>query len=449
MRHGSARRNGLRRRYVILLGVASLVGGFALGRVAIARPLRPVARPSVPAAQPREQTPPSPAAPAAPPAPSPFAVAPLADTIPPPAEFAPQQALIFVCGPILAGAPNVFAEIVEALHDRITLVGIVSCEDEERMARAMLEQHRLPPHAVRFLTMPLDSMWIRDYGPLVVRRADGTFVLADFDYVIADSDIQRPLDDALPAALSQWLRLPLAHVPLRLEGGNLLTNGAGLAVTTTAVLDRNADTLPDANAIAALFAEYAGFDQWVALPTLSGESTGHVDVFVTLVAPDLAVVARYDPAQDPINAQILDDAADALARVQTPCGPMRIRRIDTPAPTGGLFYSYTNVVFANGVLLVPVYSEVDPIQQQRALDLYSELLPDWKILPIRADLLAVQDGQLHCITLSLPAGVPLPAPTPPPPPAAEPGPAGANAWGEAAPGSDGPAPQGSGSGAAE
>jgi hypothetical protein len=122
----------------------------------------------------------------------------------------------------------------------------------------------------------------------------------------------------------------------------------------------------------------------------------------------VAVVAQADPKVDPVNAAILDDAARLLAREKTSLGPMRVHRIPLPDCQDGCYRTYTNVIFANGLLLVPVYSDADPNLQDRALGLYARLLPRWKVVGINADGLAPLGGALRCMSMNVPAFVPLP-----------------------------------------
>jgi hypothetical protein len=202
-----------------------------------------------------------------------------------------------------------------------------------------------------------------------------------------------------------------------MEGGNLLTNGAGLGVATTALLEKNFRQGQDHSSIARLLREHLGIQDLMYLNALVGEETGHVDMFLAFLAPDRVVVAECDPKADPENARILDETADALARVQTDRGPMRVNRIPMTPSADGVWRTYTNVIFANGVLIVPTYSTVDPAIEQKALQVYRRLLPNWKVVGVNADALAAQGGSLHCVSLNIPGFVSarrlLHAPPPP------------------------------------
>ena len=212
----------------------------------------------------------------------------------------------------------------------------------------------------------------------------------------------------------------LVRLPLGIPGGNILSNGDGLYVSTTAAAvpararagspGAAAAELIDPQAALNALAARLGGRQWLALEPLKGEPTKDIDMFVTFVAPDVAVVGRLDPALEPGNAAILNRAAAKLASVRTSRGPMKIYRIPMPPPRNGRWRSYNNVIFANGVLLMPLFSDDDPALRHEALALYAQLLPGWRIVGIRTDELERVDGYLHCLTRNVPWFVPPPKP---------------------------------------
>lgn len=341
--------------------------------------------------------------------PSPAAAAP-SDPIrllPPAAEFERQSALLIGCNELVRWHPRVFVNIVSAAYPTTRLIGLVGQEEELAIGRRLIKEAHLPASAITFVMLPMYTMWVRDYGPLFARRSDGAIVTVDSDYSEVDDQNERRSDDAAPKRLAEMLRLPVTEAALHLEGGNLLTNGDGICVSTTSLITRNAGRGQDAQSIGRVLRDSFGFRSWVYLKALSGEPTGHADMFVTFVARNIAVVGQVDPEADPANAKAMDEAAALLAGEKTSDGPMKVHRIPMPPNPDGHWRSYTNVIFANKTLLVPTYSDVDPALQKRAFAVYAELLPDWKIVGIDADSLTEKRGILHCITMNVPAFVPV------------------------------------------
>lgn len=249
------------------------------------------------------------------------------------------------------------------------------------------------------MPVPHDTIWVRDYGPTIVRRRDGSSLVLDSAYGFGD----RADDDAVPSRLASFLGAPVEGLPFVMEGGNTVQNGEGLFLMTTRLLEDNADLGLDETALRALLRVRLGCRDLVLLDQLEGEETGHADMFVTFTSADTVVVGAYDPAVDPGNAAILDRNAARLSRVETPRGPLNVVRIPMPPNDDGVWRTYVNVVYANGTLLVPAYPEKDPEGLQTALAAFGSLLPSWDVVPIDAEDIVSLGGALHCVTLNLPS----------------------------------------------
>ena len=317
-------------------------------------------------------------------------------------EFQRQSALVLGYGELVEQHPAVFVDIVTGAIDRVPLICLISNDRQRRLAEYLLRANGIPVSSVSFMATPAQTMWVRDYGPLFVQRADGTVEIVDTDYAEDRNDNEAAAEDGAPAWIGWQLNVPVVSARLRMDGGNFLTNGDGLCITTSAVLDRNFDVGYGKEQIRALLKSLLDCEKWICVQPLEGEDTQHVDMFVAFLAENIAVVAHCDPLADPLNAAILDDAAAALARQTTSMGPMQVHRVPMPDARGGVWKSYTNVIFANGVLLVPSYSDVDPAVEEEAFSLYARLLPGWKVVGIRADSLARLGGALHCISVNVP-----------------------------------------------
>jgi agmatine/peptidylarginine deiminase len=58
---------------------------------------------------------------------------------------------------------------------------------------------------------------------------------------------------------------------------------------------------------------------------------------------------------------------------------------------------------ANGVLLMPSFSDVDPVLEDQAEEVYRSLLPpDWEVERIDCSSLVALRGHLHCISYNIP-----------------------------------------------
>lgn len=315
-----------------------------------------------------------------------------------PAEFERTDALLVGAAQMVQFHPQVLVDIVKAVHRNIEVVGLVGFQAEGARVDSLLSDAGLPADAVTMVTAPVRSMWARDYGPLTAVDPQGNPYFLDATYEGRGA----VLDDEVPDHLGARLQVPVIDLPLTMEGGDLLSNGRGLVLVTQRLFRRNeADRDYSHEDTWGILQLYGGFTDFVALPSLQGEPTGHLDMYLTFVGPTTVVVGSYDPAVDPDNAAWLDWIARQLAGRATAGGTLRVERIPMPPHDDGVWRTYTNVVYANGVLLVPTYPERCPELDRQAVAFYEELLPGWKVVGVAATSLIRRNGSLHCVTLGL------------------------------------------------
>jgi agmatine/peptidylarginine deiminase len=310
-----------------------------------------------------------------------------------PGEFEPQEALIIGCACLIRNMPQVFVNLVRAIQGRVRIVCLVNPEDEV-LGEVLLAAAGLPKKAAEFHRLSSVSMWARDWCPIPALDARGQRSLLALEL----RHLRTAANDEAEPELSRIFSSPIVKVPLTLEGGNILCNGEGLCVTSTTIFPKNSTRNLDQQQIGGVLATYFGATQWAYLDPLSGESTGHIDLFCSFLAADLVVVGQYPANVDPVNAVILDRAAEILGSLKTSTGPVRVVRVPMPPPVDGRFRSYTNVAFANRALLVPLYPGIDDHLDRRALSIYRELMPDREVIGIDIMEMSVLGGGLQCMT---------------------------------------------------
>jgi agmatine/peptidylarginine deiminase len=316
-----------------------------------------------------------------------------------PAEFERQQALLLAWDGGNALIQRALCGIIAEAWRNTAVIVLVRDDDEEFEAVDVLRQVGIPRRAVTFLALPHDSVWTRDYGPAIVRSSGGSLQVVDVDYQRGE----RPNDDELPPLIGPQLELPTVRAPLNLEGGNLISNGAGLCLTTMKLLEQNADRGYGELELRTVLQQYYGASTTVFLEPLVGEPTGHVDMFATFTAADTVVLAEISPLEDAENAEVLNRNAARLQGLPTPRGPLKVVRIPMPASNGNTWRTYTNVLFLNGLLLVPGYAGADSAEAALALSVYRRLLPGWRVATVECSELIGLGGALHCISRNLPA----------------------------------------------
>lgn len=317
-----------------------------------------------------------------------------------PGDFEPHQAILLGGGWLAEEAPDVLGAIARLTKPRRLLVLLVSSAREREKVARVLAGHGVPPESVRILSVPTDTGWVRDFGPIFARKASGAIGAIDARY---DRTTRRRDDDA-SQSIAERFGIEATPTPLRWQGGNLLSNGLGLIVTTTQSINDNIERGHDVETVTDFLKRQFGASQVVVLEHLVGEATGHVDMFACFTDPQTIVLGKYDVSVDPQNAPVLDRNAARLAEVRTPGGKLKVVRIPMPTNEDGAWRSFANVVFANDTLLVPIYPETAPAAGKQALAVYRRLLPDWTVLGVNAESLARHQGGLRCVTLYVPGG---------------------------------------------
>ena len=262
--------------------------------------------------------------------------------------------------------------------------------------------------------MELDTIWLRDFGPRIGELENGDAVSFDFLY-----EGTRPRDEKLPKAWSKLTRERYHAVPWTMQGGNLLFNGRGLALTTNRIFKDNhiqfKNLLPGTDPIAEArqmvtqeFKKNCNLEEIVILEPLRNEATRHVDMFAAFVAHNHVVIASLDRNADPVNASLLDRNVKKLESVMVDGEPLKVTRIPTPARQGKFWSTFTNVIFANDLVILPSFDDNPRDYVERAVAVYKSILPDHTIKVIDTTTLKKLEGSVHCMSINVPEFAKLP-----------------------------------------
>ncbi len=309
-----------------------------------------------------------------------------------PGEFEPAERLIVAWDDYLA---DFLLDVMAAAWDQVHITVLLAPGQPDDLLTEGLTDAGLDPWLIEEVRVPIGSVWVRDFGPLVVRNQRGARHIVDFAYYLDD------IEDDLPSALGRrlWPNWPVKRSSLDIEGGNLLSDGRGQCITTAGYVDDDMapiDTIDDVSLRRELRAKL-GCRRLVILPPLLGEPTGHVDMFATITSPGEVLLGRFDPDLDPDNAARLDRAERILREAG-----FRVRRIPMAYHGDGVFRSYTNSLAINKVVIVPVYPE-SPEGEAEALAAFQAAYPGRRIVPVIASDIIPLYGAVHCATMTVAA----------------------------------------------
>ncbi|PAY20942.1 hypothetical protein CKO51_03445 [Rhodopirellula sp. SM50] len=314
------------------------------------------------------------------------------------AEFEPQASFAIAwCS--FDWTEQLVTNIAKHLCARANLIIIADNANSQTRAKRALTAAGVDLSRVDFRVLETEVPWFRDSGPIVSTTPGGQAIWFDSLLTRRNTDF-RPICDSLPERIVDDGTTLISRTPLRVEGGMIISNGQGLTITSEAMLRKNQDYGFSSDAITRELQRICGAKRLVVVKSLQDEPTAHVDMFLTFVDPVTVVVGQYTDPDDP-NTAVLDEVARQLSKMDHEGQRLRVHRVPMPKKQGdNHFRTYTNVVFANGVLLVPSYAGQESLESE-VRDIYQKLLPNWEIVFIDCSRIIELDGALHCLTANL------------------------------------------------
>ena len=305
-------------------------------------------------------------------------------------------------------ARRAFAHFVAVLARYELVHLLVTDESMEDASRRWLAAAGLEAEAgVSFHRVPTNDAWLRDTGPIFVKRGDD---LAIVEFRFDAWGGKYPpwnLDVAVPAELGRLLGLPRFVADFVLEGGSIDGNGAGTILTTeTCLLAESRESGRTREGMERRLEEWLGAQHvlWLADGIEGDDTDGHVDDIARFVDTSTVVAVVEADAGDP-NHPVLAENLRRLRSMHDQDGkPLSVAILPMPPALviDGLRCpaSYANFMLANGCALVPTF---DCDADGRALAILGELLPDRDVVGVPCAELVLGLGALHCLSQQQPA----------------------------------------------
>jgi len=313
----------------------------------------------------------------------------------------------------LACIPWIYAEIVRGIVSGERCEILVRDAKQERAARDVLTRSSVPLGNVRFHVCPTDRVWLRDSGPIFVKR--GRELVAThwkFNAWAKYPDWKK--DQHVPEFVAKKLgsaRLLVEHDGRHvvLEGGSVDPNGRGTLLTTEeCLLSRTQARNPGLSRrdLEWVFATYLGAGNviWLKRGIVGDDTHGHVDDIARFVAPR-TVIAAVESNKREANYAVLQRNLGDLKRATDERG-RKLDIVELPMPRPivmegqRLPASYANFYIANAAVLAPIFG--DP-NDRVALDTLARLFPTRAIVPIYSRDFIWGLGAMHCMTQQQPA----------------------------------------------
>ena len=275
-----------------------------------------------------------------------------------PAEFEPMQ------GVLIRYPFGISYDVIKEMAEDVNVVTIVASVSEKNTVQTQYQSHGVDISHCTYLIAPTDTYWTRDYGPWFIINQDDVQGIVDFTY-----NRPRPNDDQIPTRYANNQSIPVYNMPLVTAGGNYMTDGQGIAISTTLIWEENTGYTHEE--INQMVNQYLGIETYHVVPDVNGEYIKHIDCWGKYLSPD-TILIREVPVGDSQYDEI--EAAVDYFESQLSCygTPYHVARVYTPNDQ-----PYTNSLILNNKVLVPITgSQWD----DEAIASYQAAMPGYEVL---------------------------------------------------------------------
>ena len=197
---------------------------------------------------------------------------------------------------------------------------------------------------ITVLEVPLNTVWIRDYGPnTVYGNGVDDRIIVDWLY-----NRPRPDDDVSPQVIADHMGIDLYETTaepydLMNTGGNFMSDGFGMGFASNLIGDENSGgatwwgtQFPDQNEeeIEGILADFMGLHTYVRMENLPFDGIHHIDMHMKLLDEETILMAEY-PAGVADGPQIEANLEYVLSNHTSKWGtPFEVVRIPSPPEPG-------------------------------------------------------------------------------------------------------------------
>ncbi|RKX18446.1 MAG: hypothetical protein DRP26_05210 [Candidatus Zixiibacteriota bacterium] len=303
-------------------------------------------------------------------------------TIPPegvirnPAEWEPSE------GVIIRWPLGISISLIAELSEDVMVTTLVGSSYEENQARNAYSSGGVNMDNTQFIIAPTNSIWTRDYGPWFIFQ-DNNLAIVDHIY-----NRPRPLDDVIPQRIGEEWNLDVYGMDLIHTGGNHMSDGLGMSMSTQLVYNENPDKTPAE--VDSIMMAYLGND-YTVLGYIESGGIHHIDCWAKFLNPTTILIKDVSPGNP--SYHLLNARAEYLSQQISAWGqPYTIVRVYCPYGT-----AYTNSLILNGKVFVPTF---DNSYDAIALQVYREAMPGYEVLGFDGSW--YDNDAIHCRTMGVP-----------------------------------------------
>ena len=268
--------------------------------------------------------------------------------------------------------------------------------------------------AIDLIVAQLDDLWMRDSGPVFVKRKEGDAgryrAAVNFNFNGWGGKQVHKRDATVAHFVAERAKANLLKTSLVLEGGGIEVDGHGTAIITeSCVLNANRNPGISKSDCEAELKRLLGIGTFIWLPGIKGKdiTDGHTDFYARFARPGVVVAgfdpdpASFDHAVTKRHLEILKTAKDAQGR------GLSVTVLNAPGSVRKAFENkdfaagYINFYLCNGAVIAPEFG--DAKSDGEARDKLKALFPGREVVQLNIDGIAAGGGGIHCTTQQEPA----------------------------------------------
>ncbi|MGH8435509.1 MAG: agmatine deiminase family protein [Pseudomonas sp.] len=278
-----------------------------------------------------------------------------------------------------------------------------------RSSQLSLAKQKCGTTNTRFVSMPLDDIWMRDIGGSnFVVDGRGGLGIVDFNFNGWGNKQVYANDTYVADKIGYDASASYIRSQLTGEGGGIEVDGHGTAIMTESCwVNSNRNPGMSKAQIEAELKANLGLRKIIWLPGIKGMdiTDAHVDFYARFVKPGVVIAnldnkpSSYDYAVTRTHLEILNNATDAdgnQLQVHTLPPPMSVRQNKFSTGNKEFAPGYINYFAINRAVLVPQFG--DAAADKYAYDLLVKLFPGRTVVQLNIDAVAAGGGGIHCVT---------------------------------------------------
>lgn len=286
-------------------------------------------------------------------------------------------------GVLVAYPLGVPVSLIAQMSQDVMVTTIVDSAAKENQVRNLYSSSGVNMDNCNFLLVPHDSYWTRDYGPWFVTDGNRVTSIVDFTY-----NRPRPDDNNIPAEMATFLSVDLYGMDLVHAGGNYMTDGMGIAVSTDLVWDENSNYTPAE--IDQIMYNYLGIHTYHVKVDPLGDYIKHVDCWGKYLDVDKILIGQVQ-TDDPRYSDFEATANYFANQTSSYANNYQVYRVYSPDGQ-----PYTNSLILNTKVYVPITgSSAD----SGAIAAYESAMPGYQVIGVSGSW--VTTDALHCRVIGI------------------------------------------------